>query len=215
MAERDREPTTFLSLPREIRQRILFNSIRPQQVQQDFIFNKRLLSLDNNIMAIILSYTSGTNTYLSETSEKTDIDTFDNFCTAVHQLRDYGIIPAHLVGYAEKLASLHSTIREDMPWVLRNWLGMLIINLLAFISPAPTPTHEEPIRRQSIYVAEAFGGRRRVDKFTKQGLKSTKAYRIAIRKAINTFNAEWKLTGLVLLGPSFQRYSPNVKNFVG
>lgn len=85
-----KKPTTFLSLPREIRQKILFDSMlnRFQQVREDFIFNEYLLQLDNNIMAIILSHTSGTNTYLSETSKNTDKNTFDNFRAATHRLRD-------------------------------------------------------------------------------------------------------------------------------
>lgn len=213
MADRDdRKPTTFLSLPREIRQKILIHSIQPEITQQDIQFNKRLLTLDNNIMALILSYTSGTETHLPTTSEETDKKTFTNFRAAVHNLRNYGIIPVHTVTHAENLSSIHPSIREDIPWVLRNWFALLLVRFLASLSPKPV--HRESVRRQSIYVSEPFGGWRRVDKFTKQGLKSSKAYRIASRKAINTSNAEWNSTGLKLLDGQFRKYGPNVKNFV-
>ncbi|TID21326.1 hypothetical protein E6O75_ATG04721 [Venturia nashicola] len=217
MADPDKKPTTFLSLPRELRQNILMRNIEYTRFIQDYKFNRALLKLDNNIMAIILSHTSATNTYVSNpATEKRDEHTFDNFHTASHQLGDYGIIPVHTVSHAENIAAVHPTIREDMAWVLRCWFGVLLAALLRSIkldsTPSPIPRKRQ--RRQSIYVLEPFGGRRRLDKFTEQGFKSSKACRIAKRKAINKFNAEWQLTSLKQLEEAIQKHSLGVENFV-
>jgi hypothetical protein len=196
MAQPDRQPASFLSLSRELRQEILYLAITDKHFKDDIVFNASLQAYDNNILAVILSYTSGLPTYSSKNpaSDK-DEGSFESFSTAYHQLREYGVIPVHITTLAETLASVHSLVKEDMPWVLQRWFKELAARM-----SMPLTVTKKKRRRQSIYVPEPFGGVRRLDKFTLHGIKSDKAIKIGRKKALQKFKKEWVTDMITVVG---------------
>jgi hypothetical protein len=189
MTEPDRKPMTFLSLSRELRQKILDLTITKKEFWQDGVFNDALQKYDNNIMGLILSHTCGTRTFSSTEPNWScylDEEAFKNWHAAYQELKAYGIIPVHVTNHAETLALVHPLVKEDMAWVLKKWLGELF-SWMSDWQSAPKRRY----RQQSIYVLEPFGGSRRLDKFTPHGFRSLKAIRIGFRKALKKSKEEW------------------------
>lgn len=194
MVQPDRKPTSFLSLSRELRQRILSMTITEKYFQQDVKFNVSLHVYDNTIMANVLSHTSGTRTRTRSPgapAHKLDKEAFENFHGANTKLKSSGIIPAHIVKHAETLAAVHPMVKEDMSWVLKKWLE----KLFELLSEAEYVVPRTSRRRQSIYVPEPFGTRRRVDKFTPEGLRSHEATKRGLLKAYARSKEVWVFDG--------------------
>ncbi|QDS74276.1 hypothetical protein FKW77_003367 [Venturia effusa] len=193
MTQPTQKPTSFLSLSRELRQRILNMTITERHFHQDVKFNVALQVYDNNIMANILAHTFGTRIQTLNAPgsvPKVDEEAFSNFHTAYKNLRAYGIIPVHIIQHAETLAAVHPLVKQDMSWILKKWLEKLFAMMLV-ADPVPKTRR----RRQSIYVLEPFGSRRRVDKFTAGGARSYDAVRRGFRKAYERSMEVWVFDG--------------------
>lgn len=169
-------------------------TITEKHFQEDVKFNVTLQVYDNTIMANILSHTFGTRTRTRlphAPTHKLDKEAFENFHDAYTKLKSSGIIPAHIVKHAETLAAVHPMVKEDMSWVLKKWLEKLFGLLSDWGYVVPRTRR----RRQSIYVPEPFGTRRRVDKFTPEGLRSHEAIKRGLRKAYERSKEVWFFDG--------------------
>lgn len=145
-------PTDLLGLPREIRQNILLNIITDRDFENDFEFNRILQMLmifsQNEIFSRIMSYLPTIpktfpiadplreldRVSKSESEPAEDFESarriLSNFrptltSTAAmtpEQLVHLGFVPSHVVTLAKKLASIHPILKDDMGWVLQQWL---------------------------------------------------------------------------------------------
>jgi hypothetical protein len=113
----------FLHLSRELRQKILLDTITDEESDKDLKFSPFIHFINRNparTAVQIFSYDPNTpNYYCSDTSALSYMEFLSQHIAVWKEVEKRGFIPVTL---AEKMASIHPIIKEDMGWVLQQWL---------------------------------------------------------------------------------------------
>lgn len=146
-----KEPTSFLTLPLELRQKILLYTLTDDALfKNDFEFNHLLSDFSTTIpvkltighhyisatkyqinvlgsdalMAKIFSYVH-VDVRISKASPLNIVHVVDDSEKEIN----HGFIPSHTIALAEKLCSVHPQIKEDITWVVGKALHQVAIAL--------------------------------------------------------------------------------------